>query len=953
MSGITTGTGLFSGIDTSSLIEQLLAISARPRALAQKRMVQLQVKQSALLDINTALSGLKGAAAAFRTSNPFAKRTAASTNIDVMTASASKTASPGSYSFVVDRLVSTQQMLSRGFADLDVSGQNAGTWSFEPEEARLDRDLSLSMLNGGLGVERGTITITDSNGGSAQVDLSRAATVNEVLGAINAASSINVTARVEGDHFVLVGATTVVSQTGKNTAADLGLDSGSASVSGGKLTGGSVYRMGSDTALSSLNDGMGVNFGTDAGDTRFDFTISVDSDGAGGAAAVDVRVNIGSKWAYENGEFVETATRATTVGGVLTRINEALTAAGLSGVSASLDSANGRLKITGGGGVDIVVSDKAGSTSARDLGLLGSATGTLNGQRVLAGMNTTLLSNIKGGSGLSGDQVDFTLRDGATFSLTGLSGATTIDELIRQINDDATNAGRIVASLSTNGTGIKITDTTGGTGNLIIGGDAAEGLGIDTDVAGVASSTVSSGDLEHRYMSESTLLSSMRDGSGIGTGRFRITDALGGVVEISIDSSTLTLGHVIKKINDANIAVTARINDTGDGIIIEEDTSGGAGAAKIKIEDVTGSTAKNLRIAGTAEGTDAENFIDGSMETHLEFESTDTLKEMMTKINTSNAGVTVSAINTGAGANPYKLSIVSKESGTKGRFVLDTGDFSLGLTTLDEGHDARVFFGSSDPASAVLITNSSNTMDGVISGVTIDLKSASAEPVRLTIAQDQTSIETQIKSFVDSYNNLMKRITTQTRYVAETKEKGPLLGDGTMISMRNAVVNQMLSKNRGFSDTFEQLSDVGLTIGTGGVLTLDKDRFREAYEEDPESVEALFNRRAIDPDGNKIPVADGITGRDPNAGAVYSELGVIPQIEQFIDVYVNSINGVLTRKNESITDQIELQKKDIERINATLEIKRAKLTQQFAAMEQAIAQLQSQQSSLSSIQLIG
>ncbi len=954
MSGITTGTGLFSGIDTASLIEQLLAISARPRQLAQQRMVQLQVKQSAILDINTALSGLKTAAAAFRTNNPFDKRTASSTDIDVMTASASKTASPGSYSFIVDRLVSTQQMLSRGFADLDISGQSAGTWSFEPEEARLDRDLSLSTLNGGLGIERGKITITDSNGDTAEVDLSRVATVNEVLDAINSTGGIDVTASVEGDRFVLNGATSVVSQTGRNTAEDLGLDAGSASVAGGKLTGGSVYQMNSDTALTSLNDGTGVNFGTDVGDTRYDFVIMVDPDGAGAPDdPIEVRVNIGSKWVFEDDELVEQETRVTTVGGAIQRINEALSAEGLANVTASIDATNGRIVLDGDPSMEMTVSERSGGTTARDLGLLGSATGLLNGGRVLAGMNTTLLNNINGGSGLGGDQIDFTLRNGASFSISGLSNATTVDEMMRLINDDVTNAGRITASLNSNGTGLTITDTTGGTGNLIIAGDAAEGLGIDTDVAGVASSTVNSGDLEHRYMSESTLLSSMKDGKGIGTGKFRITDALGGVVEISIDDSTQTLGHVIKKINDANIAVTARINDTGDGIIIEEDTTNGAGAAKIKIEDVTGSTAKSLRIAGTATGTDAENYLDGSMETHLEFDATDTLKEIMTKINTSNAGVTVSSINTGAGANPYKLSIVSKESGTKGRFVMDTGDFNLGLTTLDEGHDARVFFGSSDPASAVLITNSSNTMDGVISGVTVDLKSASEEPVTLTIAQDQESMETQIKTFVDSFNNLMKRVSTQTRFVQETEEKGPLLGDGTMISMRNAMFNQLLGSNKGFSETFDQLSDVGLSLGSGGVLQFDKERFREAYEEDPQSVEDLFNRRTVDPNGNDIPVSDGITGRDPNADTAYSELGVIPNIEQFIEAYVNTIDGVLTRKNESISDQIELQKKDIERINQTLEIKRAKLTRQFTAMEQAIAQLQSQQSSLSSIQMIG
>ena len=62
MSGISLGTGLFSGIDSGSIIQQLLAIEARPRALAQQRIVQLQFQQSAVLEINTRMKALQDAA---------------------------------------------------------------------------------------------------------------------------------------------------------------------------------------------------------------------------------------------------------------------------------------------------------------------------------------------------------------------------------------------------------------------------------------------------------------------------------------------------------------------------------------------------------------------------------------------------------------------------------------------------------------------------------------------------------------------------------------------------------------------------------------------------------------------------------------------------------------------------------------------------------------------------
>src|SRR5204862_7482142 len=71
MSGISSGVGIFSGINTDELINQLLQIEARPRALVQQRVVQLQAQQAAYLDINSKLSALKTAATAFNLRNIF------------------------------------------------------------------------------------------------------------------------------------------------------------------------------------------------------------------------------------------------------------------------------------------------------------------------------------------------------------------------------------------------------------------------------------------------------------------------------------------------------------------------------------------------------------------------------------------------------------------------------------------------------------------------------------------------------------------------------------------------------------------------------------------------------------------------------------------------------------------------------------------------------------------
>ncbi len=97
MSGISTGIGLVSGIDTATLIQQLLAIESRPKVLAINRQTQLQAEQSAFLGLNSLLLSLQSASAKFATEKIFQSKTATSSNADVLTASAQTSAQVGEY----------------------------------------------------------------------------------------------------------------------------------------------------------------------------------------------------------------------------------------------------------------------------------------------------------------------------------------------------------------------------------------------------------------------------------------------------------------------------------------------------------------------------------------------------------------------------------------------------------------------------------------------------------------------------------------------------------------------------------------------------------------------------------------------------------------------------------------------------------------------------------------
>ncbi len=953
MGGITTGIGLFSGIDSASLIDQLIASQSRPQILAQQRVIQLKSQQAAYLDINSRLNAFKTAAASFRVNNIFSGNSIASSNESILTATASSAAVPGSYNFVVDRLVTTQQLLTRGFADTNSSAIGLDSLTFESTAARLDADTALADLNDGNGITRGKINI---NG--IEVDLSRVGTVQEVLDAVSEVPGV--TARVENDRFVFAGVTTMTEESGAGILSSLGLSSYNGVEA--DQVGTSVFSINANTSLQSLNDGRGVEIRDTSGLNVEDFTISIHPLNGDPADVISIRIGeIEEAVTDDEGEtIIEIAEGAvSTVGGVVDRINSQLSDAGYSEFTASINTTTGAIDIVDSSGRNFDVEDYSNTSgvnsAASDLGIAGSFTGgTANGTRILAGMNTKLVASLNGGTGLTGTDgdIDFDLQDGTSFS-TNLDGLFDINDIINTINADS--GGNVTASINAQGTGIQIVDNTTANGidSLTISGGAGADTAAALGIAGTFSSGVAAGEnLQLAYLGEASLLSELNNGQGIGTGKFEISDTYGNIAEINITSSATTLGDVIKSINSGSgLKIIARINDNGDGIVIEEaafDDNGdpiASGGGNISITNTSGTVASKLGIEGTSDGAGALASVDGSFEKVIEFDPDATLDDIRDAINAANIGVSASIINTGTGTTPFRLNLTSERTGFDGRFLIDSGNFDLGVDTLDEGNDARVFYGSTDPASGVLLSSSTNQLDGVVQGVSIDLLSRSDDAVTLSVTTNVTDIETKITEFVAAFNGVIEGIDFRTRYNDETEERGILLGDGTLINLKNSMYAKLSSNNDGFSNSVDSLTQVGITVGKDSVIEFDVDKFREAYAEDPEGVEDLFTRQTLDSaDDDDVNTID-----EP----FFSELSVLGQFEEFAESYVTSIGGVLRSRTDAIDSQIKVQEDRIESLQLSLDNKRLILQRQFLAMEQAIGAFQTQGASLGQLSALG
>jgi flagellar hook-associated protein 2 len=142
---------------------------------------------------------------------------------------------------------------------------------------------------------------------------------------------------------------------------------------------------------------------------------------------------------------------------------------------------------------------------------------------------------------------------------------------------------------------------------------------------------------------------------------------------------------------------------------------------------------------------------------------------------------------------------------------------------------------------------------------------------------------------------------------------------------------------------------VGLTIGDGGRLELDKDKLKEAIEQDPQAVEDLLIAREIDQSGGKTVLEGGIEVTDPSARETFSSLGVFARIEELSKTYIDSVDGVLTARGRALDNQVQLQEDRIAFFDIKLADKRSRLEREFASLETIISNFQAQQAALSSL----
>jgi flagellar hook-associated protein 2 len=305
--------------------------------------------------------------------------------------------------------------------------------------------------------------------------------------------------------------------------------------------------------------------------------------------------------------------------------------------------------------------------------------------------------------------------------------------------------------------------------------------------------------------------------------------------------------------------------------------------------------------------------------------SNDSLTGIVAAINGADIGVNASIVNDGSGT-PYRLSITSTNTGVSNSLKISTSNPGGTLDTLIANDPA----GTQNLTQTVAAQNSlltvnglsttqaSNTVTGVIPGVTLSLLgTSSGVPITVSVGQSSGAFITAMNSFVTQYNSLVSSVTTLTGYNAKTKQAGLLSGNASILGIMSKIKSTLNGSVTGIAGSnslttpgvFTSIAQVGLTFSKDGTLSLDSSKLSAALTSSPNGVAALFATTGIPSDplvtfvsstSNTLPgnqqlnITQIATKGQANGNAAVGSTTITAGVNDTLSITINGVTSTIT-----------------------------------------------------------
>jgi len=338
------------------------------------------------------------------------------------------------------------------------------------------------------------------------------------------------------------------------------------------------------------------------------------------------------------------------------------------------------------------------------------------------------------------------------------------------------------------------------------------------------------------------------------------------------------------------------------------------------------------------------------------FKNTDSLQTVINTVNSSSAGV-----NMVYSRLTDKFSFEAKAQGEKvsvnlrniaGNAFGPDGAFGINEGTYKNGQDALLNINGVD------VRRSSNTfnLDGIIYTLNSTFE-ATEDKVTVKLTQNSDNAVDSIKKFVEGYNTLIKKLTELTttrktreqgKYVALTDDEKEIMTEKQIDQWENIAKTGLLYNDAGIANLLSSLRGAlyetieGLGISPSGLgfrtaayakngeISLDEGRLRSALENNPHQVMNAFMKISTSTDKT----------------TAHKENGLLTRINNLMNSY---IKGTAQVSLTSIESSVYTASKKISDMEKKMDTLQEKYYLKFAALEEAMAKIQSQSSWLSSM----
>lgn len=226
----------------------------------------------------------------------------------------------------------------------------------------------------------------------------------------------------------------------------------------------------------------------------------------------------------------------------------------------------------------------------------------------------------------------------------------------------------------------------------------------------------------------------------------------------------------------------------------------------------------------------------------VNYSSTDNVNDLINNINTA-AGIAgsniVASMEQNVGGSGFRL-VIQDSNGDKVTINGDTGD--LVSTMAFE--------------NPKIIERSSNTVDDLFTGITLNLFQAEAgTEIRIEVDRNLNEVKQSIVDFVDAYNELRVYANAQSQLVAaddqqdEDNQVGLLFGDRALSAVKSTLSTALSTPINGVDTAFSILAQIGVDFIDNQTvddpilyetLDIDEAKLDEALLNNPEEVRSLF-----------------------------------------------------------------------------------------------------------------